>query len=1044
MVNAHCGWCWCCPREGYVVTNSATGAGFYATSVMCNNNFNLTPGVVDTPLEDRHENKEPTVYWQVPDPDYLKTRFWHVPCWVGDCCICRKHSTVQTWKGIFDEITEGLGVYTMGHAPVPEGHTLTLTESHPPIDHWVEGRLAGGWGGSHRVTVRTGHPTNLVEETRHYVVARAQLWGAVPSVDTHILADVQRQRWQYWGIQNPHIHVVGTNHFASVAVGIWAGSHPGGRATLTVGTGYGHGHFEVSDLGGTWSITNGQSRLWNATSDGASELRVRWLGGDLKYGELHLAYNNTAASGFVWRDKILLAAHDVGMWPDFDRDHTIDGNDHALLHAPNAKGIWRHWINDSRNYGYWATNAKEDAPRNSYLGEDTDDDGGETEHNIPKLKDRLRNCEDDVVNGQRDMVNFFPLRIDLPLRQKDVMQSPYTYILKQADGALNFVYTSFTPDNFGDWYTNVCIVGNANGFGPNRYFGATNAPTHHITAQGITLDPQWVRDCDRYQPSFILMCEGRAATTQPLVLEMHNYYGLVFSTELKLSISPVKDMMRYVNVREADAYFTDPHDARKKATAGYWHTNLSEPSNLPDDYLSTNILKKAIVWVHGLDWDESETPAGHAQVFKLLHQSGNNAHYIGVSWTSDQSRRTVGVPGIKTETAPSAYNYDVIGAFVAAHYVKTNLQGTAFIGDNSTIVGHSLGNVLISSLINDHGMKFGNYIMLNPAVPTEAYDGRAPANDPDRRNMTHPHWKPPVSGLIDYSEHVTAAGWSKNFSPSDPRSFVTWDGRFTNVLNQTTVWQFYSGPDNPNDTQGEEILRPASGVVPPLDLRDKEEESITKKEWIWVFYEITKGTVDMPGMGMPNHHTAGWDFSKKYGYGSGIFWQVLPPAAANQLTASDVIGDPFFSQFDDSRHRNISQWRNRSFLRLNPHRWIYRPNNHNEPKDHLPFLPLDTNDPQHMEKMKVHAKLLAEHITPLSSPAGGKALGIGLIGGQKFNLNKAPFKNENLWDSANRPGKSFYQQRDKRWLHGDYKDAPYLLTHPLYREIKKISQGVSQ
>jgi len=36
------------------------------------------------------------------------------------------------------------------------------------------------------------------------------------------------------------------------------------------------------------------------------------------------------------------------------------------------------------------------------------------------------------------------------------------------------------------------------------------------------------------------------------------------------------------------------------------------------------------------------------------------------------------------------------------------------------------------------------------------------------------------------------------------------------------------------------------------------------------------------------------------------------------------------------------------------------------------------------------------------------------------------------------------QQEDKRWLYGDYKDAPYLLTYPLYQKIKGITQGESQ
>ena len=65
-------------------------------------------------------------------------------------------------------------------------------------------------------------------------------------------------------------------------------------------------------------------------------------------------------------------------------------------------------------------------------------------------------------------------------------------------------------------------------------------------------------------------------------------------------------------------------------------------------------------------------------------------------------------------------------------------------------------------------MSVGNYVMLNPAVPTEAYDGRAPASDVDRRNMTHPEWRGAASdGSQDYIERVMSAGWSTLFSSSD-------------------------------------------------------------------------------------------------------------------------------------------------------------------------------------------------------------------------------------------------------------------------------------
>jgi hypothetical protein len=86
-----------------------------------------------------------------------------------------------------------------------------------------------------------------------------------------------------------------------------------------------------------------------------------------------------------------------------------------------------------------------------------------------------------------------------------------------------------------------------------------------------------------------------------------------------------------------------------------------------------------------------------------------------------------------------------------------------------------------------------------------------------------------------------------------------------------------------------------------------------------------------------------------------------------------------------------------------------------------------------------HAKLLAEAIPPLSGPAG--SIPVSKVADQErsYNMMDAPFRDTTLWP-ATRPRKSDDQQEKKRWLHGDYKDAPYLLTHGLYLKIADIAQ----
>jgi hypothetical protein len=83
-------------------------------------------------------------------------------------------------------------------------------------------------------------------------------------------------------------------------------------------------------------------------------------------------------------------------------------------------------------------------------------------------------------------------------------------------------------------------------------------------------------------------------------------------------------------------------------------------------------------------------------------------------------------------------------------------------------------------------------------------------------------------------------------------------------------------------------------------------------------------------------------------------------------------------------------------------------------------------------------KLLAEAVPPLSG-AAGFFQSTTIIGTNKcFDLNNLPFKDANLWP-ATRPGKSAEQQVKQRWLHGDYKDPAYLLTHCFYDKITELT-----
>ena len=96
-------------------------------------------------------------------------------------------------------------------------------------------------------------------------------------------------------------------------------------------------------------------------------------------------------------------------------------------------------------------------------------------------------------------------------------------------------------------------------------------------------------------------------------------------------------------------------------------------------------------------------------------------------------------------------------------------------------MAHSLGNMVVSSMIHDYGLQVSKYLMCNSAVPAEAYDASISLRTP---KLVHPEWE-------EYPSNSWASNWHTLFDdyPNDDRKDLGWPGRFTGVL--TVAINFY-------------------------------------------------------------------------------------------------------------------------------------------------------------------------------------------------------------------------------------------------------------
>ena len=90
------------------------------------------------------------------------------------------------------------------------------------------------------------------------------------------------------------------------------------------------------------------------------------------------------------------------------------------------------------------------------------------------------------------------------------------------------------------------------------------------------------------------------------------------------------------------------------------------------------------------------------------------SRFHGVQWHGYQSQ-------LLNSVTPN-YHRNVINAFATAPAFANTFSNPG--GGRLIVAGHSLGNILISSAIQDHGLAPHSFFMLNAAVAQEAYDTR--------------------------------------------------------------------------------------------------------------------------------------------------------------------------------------------------------------------------------------------------------------------------------------------------------------------------------
>lgn len=485
---------------------------------------------------------------------------------------------------------------------------------------------------------------------------------------------------------------------------------------------------------------------------------------------------------------IYLLRIEVGMIPDYNRDGVIDDQDKGKVTEDNP---WRWWVNDDEDKTMTSgiTDGSGDTP--------TGDFG---------------NALGFHVEGMRDLVDFFPLHLNLRGVLRKFPADRCKYRLRHPDGAIHYVEVPFANPLQGQGAASHLLdIGTATALADDIAYSTREEKV--LTAAFLDALAQGMG---------MVLCEGVLDTDKPLYLEIEPKGGQPVWIRLSLRINRVEAMYRHLNLRD-QLPNPDDHGDRGKLP-----TRLGDPGDPYPDELTNG---KYFVHVHGFANDADMARGGHAEIFKRLHQMGSRARFVGISWYGDTWKD---------------YHHAVRHAFLTGDVLAKRLPKDGDI----IIAGHSLGNIVVSQAIEYGGLNVKNYFMVNAATPIEAYDTTQTRGEDGwlmEKFMTEMSWQE----FRPHRSKLFASDWWRLFAAGDHRRELSWHGRFASRVPQVATNFYSTGEDvvaNPDKvfTVGNHLLA-----------RLKEFNFVTHS---WVAQEISKGS-DALDIVLRDTH-AGWHFNR--------------------------------------------------------------------------------------------------------------------------------------------------------------------------------------
>lgn len=651
--------------------------------------------------------------------------------------------------------------------------------------------------------------------------------------------------------------------------------------------------------------------------------------------------------------------------PDYNRDGKIELTDRGKVTTTNP---WRWWINnDDDKTIEKRSNNENDAPRKFSSG-----DSGDL-----------------LVDGVRDLIDFFPLYLDLEESLKILPKTDYDYVLQHGDDALHYleIKTSVIDGSVPRYAIDLHL---------KSYEAAAVTRDAELTLMGnmgINLSDEYLTLSEEGFGTILI--EANKEARKPIILKIMKKSDSSDFIQIKLPFNSVhvEDMFRYINLHNLTG------------DDGVKPTNTNQPKDYPDELTNG----KYLAYIHGYNVTEYSATGSQTNIFKRMHQLGSKARFIGIFWNG-----TPPPPLNIPQTLPPDYHKAVYNGFITGDALKDSLNFTQ--NSSLTLMAHSLGNIPASQAIANGGLQVDNYIMIDGAVPIEAYHANQTENSDNEDmslRMTENDWKPYYNyGLgVDKGKQrrLLAANWYKLFDPdTDNRGKLTWRNIFDNPQLLSNAYNFYS--------TGEEVVENAdAGESFTGNTVSAPFVGLTRHTW--VAQEIAKGSDSSIASAAFDNLNGGWEFN----YRAIGFSQ----PARGYYKFRDFPLNATTRKYEPSEGHEITDTQ----LRVKPfHRHFIYPDLYDPAKGSA-----EAGDDQK------RYKILATGVPSMSFAIAANSLTkLDMVNpGENRNFN---MQTQLKSDEAPAYWPELDEDHPNDWGHSDFKDVCIQLVYPMYEKIIELGK----